>query len=83
MDYEAIDKAASFYCTVASKSQSTWSIEDVCRALHHPMPVTDSDLRGLVRLCDTWSIRCNIDQDPIWHSYLTSNNLHISKGVAV
>jgi hypothetical protein len=71
MDYEAIDKAASFYCKVAQDSKPTWSVEDVCIALRHPMPATDNDLKGLIRLCDTWSIRCNIDQDPVWQNCLT------------
>ena len=70
MDYEAMDKAASFYCQVARDSKPNWSIEDVCIALHCSMPITDEDMKGLVRLCDTWSIRCNLDQEPVWNNHL-------------
>ena len=70
MDYEAMDKAASFYSRVARESKPSWTIEDVCIALQCSTPITEGDLQGLVRLCDTWSIRCNVEEEEFWRNLL-------------
>jgi hypothetical protein len=60
-------------CAIES-GENPLTIEEVCRALHAPMPVTDADLRSLAFVCYQWGIRTNMDGEPAWECYLVGES---------
>ncbi len=57
-------------CALDSQKESM-TVMEICEAASYPPPVSAADWKAFVRMCSTWGIHCNIDQEPvIWKAEL-------------
>ena len=69
--YAGADRFAGDCARAAILSESeALTIEEICREIRCPMPISGDDLRALAHTCERWGIRTVLDGDvESWESY--------------
>lgn len=68
-EYEDIDREASLWALAALISKGSRygiTIEEMCRVVRRPLPVSAEDFAELASMCRRWDVKTNMDGEPVW-----------------